>query len=390
LLKFINDNHIENVVFVAAEAHTYSVNNLTYQDHFLGPQIATSAIEVDTMAVASQLVGPQLPPLLTQAGILPPAQLALYNSLPAAGKDQFLEQLIDKTFLAPLGYDPIGLDNNLPATDGKFHAQLLQGSYFVSNDLGWTKFEVDADTQSLLVTTYGIPAYTTADLAANPSAVLASTPTIVSQFRLMPTVNVTIQGHERADPPSSSFTNVTFAPDAKGTLEIDGTSFSGQVSGFAAGDRLDFSDLAFGSHLTVGYDASTHHLTVSNGVKTADITLLGDYTASMFVTERDGHGGTLVTLHAQPPVAGWVRKGQTSDASALPSIALFIAARLPASACGVGVARIGLSGSTALFTPIPQWRTPRRAGSAARFQVRSRRPAHEGTLSRHSDFTGWF
>jgi phosphodiesterase/alkaline phosphatase D-like protein len=297
LLKFINDNHIENVVFVAAEAHTYSVNNLTYQEHFLGPQIATSAIEVDTMAVASQLVGPQLPPLLTQAGILPPAQLALYNSLPAAGKDQFLEQLIDKTFLAPLGYDPIGLDNNLPATDGKFHAQLLQGSYFVSNDLGWTKFEVDADTQSLLVTTYGIPAYTTADLAANPSAVLASTPTIVSQFRLMPTVDVTIQGHERADPPSSSFTNVTFAPDAKGTLEIDGTSFSGQVSGFAPGDRLDFSDLAFRSKLTVGYDATTHHLTVSNGVKTADVTLLGNYTASTFVTEGDGHGGTLVTLH---------------------------------------------------------------------------------------------
>jgi alkaline phosphatase D len=43
LLKFINDNHIENVVFVSAETHTYSVNNLTYQDHFGGPQIATSA-----------------------------------------------------------------------------------------------------------------------------------------------------------------------------------------------------------------------------------------------------------------------------------------------------------------------------------------------------------
>ena len=73
LLKFINDNHIENVVFVSAETHTFSVNNLTYQDHVGGPQIATSAIEVDTMAVASQLIVPQIPAALAQMGLLPPA-----------------------------------------------------------------------------------------------------------------------------------------------------------------------------------------------------------------------------------------------------------------------------------------------------------------------------
>jgi phosphodiesterase/alkaline phosphatase D-like protein len=312
ILKFINENHIDNVVFVAAETHTYSVNNLTYQEHFGGPQIATSAIEVDTMAVASQLIVPQIPAAAAQLGLLPPTQLALYNSLPPAGKDEFLKQFFDKAFLAPLGYDPIGLDDNLSAAGGKIHAQLLQGSYFVSNDLGWTKFEVDKDTQSLLVTTYGIPAYTTADLAANPSAVLASTPTIVSQFRLTPTVNVTIHDHERADPPDSAFANVTFAPGANGTLEIDGKSFSGQVSGFAPGDRLDFVDLVFTSNskMTLGYDAATHHLTVGNGIKAANVTLLGDYTASMFAFERDGHGGTLVTLPAHdtmlPHHDGWL------------------------------------------------------------------------------------
>ena len=311
LLKFINDNHIENVVFVSAETHTFSVNNLTYQDHFGGPQIATSAIEVDTMAVASQLIVPQIPAALAQLGILPPAQLALYNSLSPTDKDVFVKQLLDHTFLSPFGYDPIGLDDNLPAAAGTIHAQLLQGSYFVSNDLGWTKFEVDPETQSLLVTTYGIPAYTTADLAANPNAVLASTPTIVSQFRLMPTVDVTIHDHERVDPPHTAFTNVTFAPDAKGTLEIDGTSFSGQVSGFAPGDQLDFTNLAFrSSKMTVDYDAATHHLTVSDGGHVADVTLLGNYTASMFATVGDGHGGTLVSLHGHDtmplPHGGWL------------------------------------------------------------------------------------
>jgi alkaline phosphatase D len=306
LLKFINDHHIENVVFVSAETHTFSVNNLTYQDHFGGSQIATSAIEVDTMAVASQLILPQFPAALAQLGLLPKDQLALYNSLSPTDKDVFLKQLLDHTFLSPFGYDPIGLDDNLPAAVGMIHAQLLQGSYFVSNDLGWTKFEVDPETQGLLVTTYGIPAYTTADLAANPNAVLASTPTIVSQFRLMPTVDVTISGHERVDPPGSAFTNVTFAPDAKGTLEIDGTSFSGQVSGFAPGDRLDFADLAFGSKTTVEYNAATHHLTVSDGGHVADVTLLGNYTTAMFITAGDGHGGTLVTLHGHDSHDGWL------------------------------------------------------------------------------------
>jgi hypothetical protein len=304
LLKFINDNHIENVVFVSAETHTFSVNNLTYQDHFGGPQIATSAIEVDTMSVASQLIVPQLPALMVQAGLLPPSQLAIYNSLGLTEKDAFLKQLIDHSFLTPLGYDPIGLDDNLPAAAGKIHAELLQGTYFVANDQGWTKFEVDADTQSLLVTTYGIPGYTTADLAANPDAVLASTPTIVSQFRLTPTVDVTIHGHEQVDPPHTAFTNVTFAPNAEGTLKIDGTSFSGQVSGFASGDRLDFTNVAFNSKTTVAYDAASHQLTVSNGAKGADVTLLGDYTTATFDTHGDGHGGTVVTLHGHHD--GWL------------------------------------------------------------------------------------
>ena len=180
LLKFINDHHIENVVFVSADDHVFSVNNLTYQDFFGGPQIVTSAIEVDTMAVASPLLVTAIPALLGQA--------ALYNPLPPAGKDEFLKTLIDKTFLAPLGYDPIGLDDNLPVAAFNNHAQLLQGSYFVSNDFGWTEFKVEPSDESLTVTTYGVPAYTATDLATDPSAVLARTPTIVSEFRLTPAI----------------------------------------------------------------------------------------------------------------------------------------------------------------------------------------------------------
>jgi hypothetical protein len=117
-------------------------------------------------------------------------------------------------------------------------------------------------------------------------------------------VDVTIHGHEQVDPPHTAFTNVTFAPNAEGTLKIDGTSFSGQVSGFASGDRLDFTNVAFNSKTTVAYDAASHQLTVSNGAKGADVTLLGDYTTATFDTHGDGHGGTVVTLHGHHD--GWL------------------------------------------------------------------------------------
>jgi alkaline phosphatase D len=45
LLKFIDQNHIENVVFVSTDTHWTSINNLTYQETPGGPQIATSVFD---------------------------------------------------------------------------------------------------------------------------------------------------------------------------------------------------------------------------------------------------------------------------------------------------------------------------------------------------------
>jgi hypothetical protein len=50
--------------------------------------------------------------------------------------------------------------------------------------------------------------------------------------------------------------------------------------------------------MTVGYDQAAHQLTVDNGNEVATVALLGSYMASAFVTSGDGHGGTLVSLHA--------------------------------------------------------------------------------------------
>ncbi len=186
LLKFINDNNIKNVVFVSADIHGTLVNNLTYQLAPGSPQIPTSAFEITTGSVAFDApFGPTVIELADQAGLLTPEQKALYNSLPTAGKDAFIKQIVDAG-LAPLGYDPLGLNNNLPQANGLINAKLLQGDYLSTHTYGWTKFDIDPQTQKLTVTTYGIPYYTEAEVKANPGAIASRTPTVVSQFEVTP------------------------------------------------------------------------------------------------------------------------------------------------------------------------------------------------------------
>jgi 3-phytase/alkaline phosphatase D len=193
LLKFINDNNIDNVVFVSADVHSTFVNNLTYQEVPFGPQIPTKAFEITTGAVAfDPPTGAFLGNLFTAGN---PALQGFYNSLPIApdtdnivnDKDDFVKQAINNTLLKPLGFDPLGLNDNLPNADGLIKATLLQGDYFVGHTYGWSEFDIDPDTQKLIVTTYGIPFYTEAELLANPSAIANRTPQIVSQFEVDPT-----------------------------------------------------------------------------------------------------------------------------------------------------------------------------------------------------------
>jgi len=188
LLKYIVDNNIENVVFVAADIHGTIVNNLTYQSGAGAAQQPTGAFEVTTGSVAFDApFGSTVFTLAVQAGLITPTTELLYATLPVANdgdsvvndKDDLVKAFSNQ-ILAALGYDPVGLAGS------PINAVLLQGDYMAVHTFGWTEFEIAANTQSLLVTTYGIAPYTAAQLAADPSAITSRTPTIVSQFRVEP------------------------------------------------------------------------------------------------------------------------------------------------------------------------------------------------------------
>jgi hypothetical protein len=69
------------------------------------------------------------------------------------------------------------------------------------------------------------------------------------------------------------------------------------------GSRIDLSDIAFASGTTLSFTEAPSNtsgtLSVSDGVHTANITLIGQYTTAQFTKASDGHGGTLV---GDPPV----------------------------------------------------------------------------------------
>ena len=99
---------------------------------------------------------------------------------------------------------------------------------------------------------------------------------------------------------AASSVNVTFDADATGTLKLgDSFDFSGMVSGFNQDDHFDLLDVGFGAGTSVNYvenqEGTGGTLIVSDGAHTANITLLGQYSADGFTVEADGTSGTLLS-----------------------------------------------------------------------------------------------
>lgn len=207
LLQHIQDSGIQNVVFLAADHHGTMVNNLAYQELLpVGPggslvpvSSPISAFEVVTGPVAfyEGLFGPTVVNLVRGVGIPVPPD---YDDLPVDpdpdslpdDKDDVVKLLVNNqlqlanTLIGLPIYDPMGLNDNLPAADGLVNAQLLQGDYFAVHTFNWAEFQIEPDTLDLLVTVWGVDAYSEDMLQADPDAIIGRDPRIVSQFRVHP------------------------------------------------------------------------------------------------------------------------------------------------------------------------------------------------------------
>lgn len=99
--------------------------------------------------------------------------------------------------------------------------------------------------------------------------------------------------------------NTTFDPGANGTLKLGfGAAFTGTLSGFTTGDRIDFSGLQYNGS-ALAFDPTTDVLSVSNGTYTATIALSGSYAASGFKLSPDAFGYAQVTYTPPPTSPYW-------------------------------------------------------------------------------------
>lgn len=179
ILSYIAENNITNVVFIAADIHGTVVNNVVYRTNPLGDDIATGAFEISTGSVAFYEPFGQVVISLGQAvGIVDADTAAAYRAADIAGREAIMEGLLNAQ-IVPLGYPAIGLDDA-----EEIDAELLKGRWLQTSTFGWSEFEIDADTQALTITTYGMEPYSPADAAEG--AHLDTEPVILQQFVVRP------------------------------------------------------------------------------------------------------------------------------------------------------------------------------------------------------------
>jgi len=110
--------------------------------------------------------------------------------------------------------------------------------------------------------------------------------------------SATISGSAILEFGAASDQHVTFDSGAAGTLKLDESmEFSGSVSGFAAGNKLDFGDVAFGANMQITYAANDTGtggtLSVSDGAHVTQIALNGQYAAAGLQVNAEGSGSEL-------------------------------------------------------------------------------------------------
>ena len=103
-----------------------------------------------------------------------------------------------------------------------------------------------------------------------------------------------------------TFTERVQFQGGKGLLVLaQSQTYTGRISGFSSsgGTSLDLRDIAFQSTAEATYSgtAAGGLLTVTDGIHTARIALLGNYTGSTFTASSDGNGGTIIIDPATGP-----------------------------------------------------------------------------------------
>ena len=90
--------------------------------------------------------------------------------------------------------------------------------------------------------------------------------------------------------------SVTFDPGATGTLRLDASAlFAGTITGLTSANRIDLADLSASNTMSATLTGTT--LRVTDGTRTTNLALAGQYAGATFDAVNDGAGHVMVSVH---------------------------------------------------------------------------------------------
>ncbi|WP_404561362.1 VCBS domain-containing protein [Bradyrhizobium elkanii] len=187
--------------------------------------------------------------------------------------------------------------------------QLGQGSLTLSNEgtidaTGTHALVIDTGTNVIAnagtLEATGAGGLVLASAVTNSGLIWANGGTVTAAGEVTGSGNALISGAGTIEFGSASAAGVTFDTTAAGHLILDDAfHFSGTVSGLDGNDDIDIKGISFGAGTTLSFtenQAGTGGtLTVSDGVHTANIVLLGQYDPTGFAEKADTTNGTVIT-----------------------------------------------------------------------------------------------
>ena len=111
---------------------------------------------------------------------------------------------------------------------------------------------------------------------------------------------VLLTGHASVEFGAAASSDIVLGASATALITFDDSiDFSGTITGFDSDDQVQLQDILFGSSTSLFWavkeDGSGGVLTVSDGEHQSVIEFHGNYDASLFTIDSNGHGGTQVT-----------------------------------------------------------------------------------------------
>lgn len=181
ILGMIESEAVRNVVFVSADWHGMLVSELGYSVRASDEETPSGAMEIITGPVAfSPPAGPFFLIREALSGRLAWSELSGYPHLSRDERDWFVFSILDRQ-LSGGGFSPL----STPIWT-RFEVSSISGRYQSLHTYGWTELNVDAESQNLTVTHWGLDAYVELDALLHPEEIAARRPQLIGQFVVHP------------------------------------------------------------------------------------------------------------------------------------------------------------------------------------------------------------